>query len=145
MKRMKVWGIALSVLLLTGASVAFGQQGTGQGRQGPRYYNPATETTVKGTIEQVRQVNGRKGWWTGTHLTLKTAKETLDVHIGPSWFLAEKKFSVAKGEQIEVTGSKIKYQGADAIIAREVKKGKQVLVLRNAQGIPEWSGGRRRY
>jgi hypothetical protein len=133
------------VLLLAGAPAAFGQQGMGQGRQGPRYYNPATETTVKGTVEQVRQVNGGRGWWTGTHLTLKTAKETLDVHIGPSWFLAEKKFSFAKGDQIEVTGSKIKYQGADALIAREVKKGKQVLVLRNAQGIPEWSGGRRRY
>lgn len=147
MKTRKLWGIVLFAALfaLSGSVVAFGQQGTGQGRQGQRYYNPATEVTVKGTVEQVRQVTGRKSWWTGTHLTLKTAKETLDVHLGPSWYLAEKKFAVAKGDQIEVTGSKIKYEGADAIIAREVTKGKQVLVLRNAQGVPEWSKGRRSY
>lgn len=67
------------------------------------------------------------------------------MHVEPSWFPAEKKFTVAKGDRIEIMGSKIKYEGADALIAREVKKRKQVLILRNAQGIPEWSGGRRRY
>ena len=33
-----------------------------------------------------------------------------------------------------------KFQDKDRIVAREVKRGDQVLVLRNAQGIPDWSG-----
>lgn len=146
-KSAKLWGVPLYAVLffLAGASPAFAQGGKGGPRQGPSYYDPSTEVTAKGTVEHVRQVTGRRGWWTGTHVTVKTAKETLDVHVGPSWSLAKKKFTLAKGDQIEVTGSKIKYQGADALIAREVKKGKQILVLRNAQGIPEWSRGRRRY
>lgn len=27
-----------------------------------RNYDPSTETTVKGTVEQVKQVSGRRGW-----------------------------------------------------------------------------------
>jgi hypothetical protein len=49
-----------------------------------------------------------------------------------------------EGDQIEVIGSKVKYQGADALVAREVRKGGKALTLRNVQGIPQWSRGRRR-
>ena len=106
-------------------------------------YNPATETTVKGAVEEVNTITGRHGW-NGTHLALKTKDKTIDVHLGPASFLKEKGFSFAKGDQVEVTGSKTEYAGSAVIIAREVKKGGKTLVLRNAQGIPEWSGGRRR-
>lgn len=119
-------------------------QGMGQSRGG-RFYNPSTETTVTGTIEEVRTVPSRSGrGWGGTHLDLKTESGTFDVHLGPSAFLAAKNFTFAKGDQVEATGSKVTYQGHDAIIAREVKMGGKVLTLRNAQGIPQWSGGRRR-
>jgi hypothetical protein len=61
----------------------------------------------------------------------------LTVSLGPSWFLDSKGFKVAKGDQVEVTGSK--FQDQNTIVAREIKKSDQVLVLRNSQGIPEWS------
>lgn len=146
MKATKLWEIPLAAVLLflAGPPVAFAQAGMGQGRPGARYYNPSTEVTVKGTVEQVREVTGRRRGWNGTHLTLRTAKETFDVHLGPSSFLAEKGFKFAKGDQIEVTGSKVKYNGAEALIARQVKKEGKTLVLRDARGIPEWSRGRRR-
>ncbi len=76
-----------------------------------------------------------------THLELKTESGTLDVHLRPSAFLSSKGFQFAKVDQVEVTGSKATFQGHEAIIAREVRKGGKVLTLRNAQGIPEWSGG----
>jgi DNA/RNA endonuclease YhcR with UshA esterase domain len=106
-------------------------------------YNPASETTLKGTVEDVKTVKGRHGW-NGTHLTLKAEGKSIDVHLGPASFIKEKGFSFAKGDQVEVTGSKTEYSGAETIIAREVKKEGKTLVLRNAQGIPEWAGGYRR-
>ncbi len=135
------------VLLIVAAAIAYAApvaycQGTGgQGRG--RYYNPNTETTVKGTVEEVKIIAGPWGGPGGTHLNLKADSGSFDVHLGPSRFLAEKKFKFAKGDQVEVTGSKVTYQGHDAIIAREVKMGGKVLTLRDAQGIPEWSGARR--
>jgi DNA/RNA endonuclease YhcR with UshA esterase domain len=106
-------------------------------------YDPATEITVTGTIEAVQQVS-RSGAWGGTHLKLKTKDETLDVHLGPSKFVADKGFTFEKGDKVEVTGSKIKYDGKYALVARTVKKGDKTLTLRDASGVPLWSRGRRR-
>lgn len=118
-------------------------QGAGPGR-GARVYNPASETTVTGTVEEVKTVTRRGGrGWGGTHLDLKTDSGMFDVHLGPSGFLASKGFKFAKGDQVEVTGSKVTFQGHDAIVARAVKVGGKVLTLRDPQGIPRWSGGRR--
>jgi hypothetical protein len=109
-----------------------------RGPKGAPLYNPATESTVKGTVEAVNQVTGRRGWG-GTHLQLKTESETLDVHVGPSWFLSQNKMAFAKGDQIEVTGSKVKFANTDALLAREITKGEQKLTLRNERGFPVWS------
>jgi hypothetical protein len=132
--------IAIAISTLSVAS-ALAQRGMGQGAG--RMYDPATETTVKGTVEEVKQIPGQRGGASGTHLIVKTDKETLEVHLGPTAFLEKEKFTFAKGDQIEVTGSKVKIGAADALLAREVKKGDKTLTLRNAQGIPVWSGGRR--
>jgi DNA/RNA endonuclease YhcR with UshA esterase domain len=131
-------GLALIGLLVL--PVAYAQRGSGQRA---RVYNPANETTVKGTVEEVKTLTGRRGW-SGTHLKLKTEDKTFDVHLGPSSFLKEKGFSFAKGDRIEVTGATAEFGGSEALIAREVKKSGKILALRDAQGIPKWSGGWRR-
>ena len=76
---------------------------------------------MKGSVEAVNQFLGPQGW-AGTHLTLVTDKETVDVEIGPSWYLTQQKINFAKGDKIEVTGSRIKWENKDALIAREVKE-----------------------
>jgi hypothetical protein len=118
-------------------------------KQGPaNFYNPNTETTLNGTVEQVETAivpggglsQQAEGKYSGPiYLNLKAESGMLRVLLGPSWFLESKGFKFAQGDQIEVTGSK--FQDEDMIVAREVKKGDQVLVLRNADGTPEWSRG----
>jgi DNA/RNA endonuclease YhcR with UshA esterase domain len=139
MKNSSAWTMFLAAVLMSflTAAVVFAQQQTGQRRGMPRY-DPATEATVTGIVQEVKQVAGSAGW-SGTHLTLDTDAGTFDVHVGPSVFLTEKGFTFAKGDQIEVTGSKVKYEAADALIARVVKKGDKVLTLRDAKGFPVWS------
>ena len=141
---------ALTAMVLASGAAAQMGQGNGQGMgMGPRHYDPSTVVTVKGTVQDLQSNavaqghNGRMGG-TGTHLVLKTDKESMTVLVGPSSFLTEKNFSLAKGDKIEVTGSKVKYGGSDAIIAREIKKGDAVLTLRNEQGVPQWSMGPQR-
>jgi hypothetical protein len=140
MKTLYAVSISAGLLLIAVLALPFSyaQVGPGAGRRA-RMYNPATETTVKGTVEEVKTVSGRRGWH-GIHLMLKTEDKTLDVHLGPEAFLKEKGFSFAKGDELEVLGSRTTYRGGEAIIAREVKKGGETLVLRNEQGIPQWSG-----
>jgi hypothetical protein len=143
MKRISFPGILLIAIAISTISVgsALAQRGLGQGAG--RMYDPATETTVKGTVEEVKRIPGQRGAASGVHLIVKTDKETLEVHLGPTAFLEKEKFTFSKGDQIEVTGSRVKIGAADALLAREVKKGDKMLTLRNAQGIPAWSGGMR--
>ena len=74
---------------------------------------------------------------------IKTAQGSLEVHLGPTSYLEKQQFAFAKGDQIEVIGSKVKIESADVVIAREVKKGGKTLTLRDAQGVPFWSKGGR--
>ena len=47
--------------------------------------------------------------------------------------------SFSKGDELAFTGSKVKYGGADLILAREVLKGAETPVLRDNQGNPVWN------
>jgi DNA/RNA endonuclease YhcR with UshA esterase domain len=133
MARLKLFAAAA----LLAVSVAALAQGSGPQR---RRYDPKTEITVKGTVEDVQQYTGRGGR-TGLHLILKTESSTLDVHVGPSAYISQQQFSFAKGDSIEVVGSKTTIRGTEALIARQITKDGKTLVLRDAQGIPQWARG----
>jgi hypothetical protein len=79
----------------------------------------------------------------GIHLTLETASESLEVHLGPAGFLTEKKLSVAKGDALEIVGSRLTIDDKAVLVARQIKKGDQTVTLRDESGRPLWSGGRR--
>ena len=106
--------------------------------RGSRNYNPATEITVKGTIENVMQSSGRHGW-SGIHLSLKADQGICDVHVGPASFVSAQQFTFSKGDSIEVTGSKTKMNGKEVVIARQITKDGKVITLRDEQGFPKWS------
>jgi len=146
MRKQLAWQLVPLVALIIFLGSACATVISAQAPPGPRAraprYDAAAEVTLKGTVEAVQQSEGRRGW-AGTHLTLKTGEETLDVHAGPSWFLAKQKMSFAKGDEIEVTGAKAKFGEQEALLARVIKKGEQSVTLRDARGIPVWARGRR--
>jgi len=128
------------ISILTATLVAgLGFVAFAQGPRGMRNYDPKTEITVKGTIEDVQEQTSKNGNM-GTHLMLKTDSGTLPVHVGPSAYIAKKQFSFAKGDVVEILGSKVSMAGEETLLAREITKAGKTLVLRNAQGIPEWAG-----
>jgi hypothetical protein len=134
------------VTFLLAATMAFaqgmGQRGGGQ-RQGGGNYDLATETTVTGTVEEVRQTPGPGKGQGGLHLMLRTDAGIQEVDVGPAAYVSSQKATFAKGDSISVTGSRITRETGAAIIAREIKKGDQVLTLRDAKGFPLWSGAAR--
>jgi hypothetical protein len=117
------------------------------GQQTPMY-DTKTETTLKGTVEEVKTTTGtmrgrgRMGMpgmdMEGTHVMLKTGSETIEVHLGPSSFMKEKSIEIAKGDAVEVVGSRVKVGESDALIAREIRKGEASWTLRDADGRPLW-------
>lgn len=127
--------------MMTGQTPGAPDNGSGAGMG--RTYDPDTVTTLRGTAGAVAVVPARGGRLGGTHVTIDSGGQTMDVHLGPTWFLQREGVEVGKGDSIEVTGSVIEADGKTFLIARELKKGQKVLKLRDEMGVPVWSGGRR--
>jgi hypothetical protein len=151
--RIRVFVMLGALMLLTAFTVTAQMGGgRGQGRMmGGPFYNTGSEVTINGTVDEVQQITASNNagmmpncprGWTSTHLILKTDSGTLPVHVGPSSYLTSKNFSIAKGDKLKILGSKVQYQGSDFIIAKEITKGSEVLILRNSAGFPMWSGFR---
>ena len=104
----------------------------------PPKYDLHTETKMKGTVEEVKlppKSNDKEI----VHLLLKTATDTVDAYLCPKSFLDDMGVSFRNGDEINLTGSKVKQGEADLILAREVVKGTDTLVLRDEKGNPVWS------
>ena len=147
MKTRIVAMLSLLAGLIVIGSIAYAQP-PGRG-MGMPMYDKATEITVKGTVEAVVPQSGPMGGrgmgMGGTHLTFKAADNTeYDVHLGPTSWLTANKVEFAKGDQLEIVGSSIMFNGQKALIAREISKGDQKTTLRDANGVPVWSGRGRR-
>lgn len=102
-------------------------------------YDLATETKMKGTIQELKMPE--KGAKEAARLTLKSGDTTIDVYLCPKSFLDDMGSNLAKGDEVNLTGSKVKQDGADLILAREVSKGSDTLVLRDDKGKPVWDWG----
>jgi len=120
-----------------------GSGGWGMGSQYNRMYDPKTVGTISGEVISVDMITPMKGMSQGVHLTLKTDKEIISVHLGPWWYIENRDIRIEPKDKIEVAGSRITYQGKPAIIAAKVKKGDEVLKLRDENGLPVWAGWRK--
>ena len=103
----------------------------------PPKYDSQTETKTKGTIDEIKTitVGSRKDF---TEAVLKAGDTTLQIYLCPKSFQDEMGVTFAKGDEIAVTGSKVKQEDAVVILAREVIKGNDSLLLRDDKGKPIW-------
>ncbi len=113
--------------------------GETQAGAGVPKYNPATESVFKGTVEEVRDRQCPVSGGMGSHVILKLADgSTIEVHLATTKFVNTYELVFSKGDQIEVTGSKVNFEGVDTVFAREVKRGSDVFVFRDKDGKPTW-------
>ena len=120
-----------------------GGSGWGPGSQYGRMYNPSTVETITGEVVSVDKITPMQGMRYGIHLTVKTDKENISVHLGPGWFIENQDMQIKAKDKVEVKGSRVTVDGKPALIAKEVTKGDSTLVLRDESGFPAWSGWRR--
>lgn len=151
MNTKRVGTFLMGLLMFACATTVFAAPGRGMRGSGgwgmsgayQKMYNPATVETVSGEVISVDRIPPMRGMGAGIHLQLKTEKGSISVHLGPAWFIDRLDTQIEKGNAIEVKGSRVTVAGKPAIIAQEVKKGDALLTLRDASGVPAWSGWRR--
>jgi hypothetical protein len=146
--------VAVTVALLLGGTgpESRGQSGVsdgstgGRGSRGPygRMFDPATVQTVRGEVASVELINSREDMACGVCLRLRMKEGPLSIHLGPESYVNHQRIRIEVGDAVEVTGSRVLFEGEPVIIAARVRKGNGVLRLRDARGVPAWSGWCRR-
>lgn len=121
-----------------------GGGGWGAGSAYAGLYNPMTIETIAGEVIAVEQIMPEKNMSYGVHIVLKTDAETISVHLGPVWYIENQDMKIEPQDEVAIKGSRITFEGKPAVIAAEVTKGDEVLMLRDANGLSVWSGWRRR-
>ncbi len=137
---MRKYNIALLavILMLAAAGPLFaGDDGWGPGSAYNSQFDPETVETLSGELVKM-DIIMPKGMSIGVQILLKTAKETVPVHLGPVWFMKKQKREIAPGDMIEITGSRVDSGGNEVIMASQVKKGDKSLKLRDDKGVPVW-------
>ncbi len=100
-------------------------------------YDKTAVAEINGTVTDVREVTKDKAL-AGLHLTVQTGSDSLDVYVGPVEFVKVCEFTFAKGDRVQVIGSKVTFEGAKVVLAREVTREKVTLLIRDKEGEPLW-------
>src|SRR5580704_2767925 len=102
-------------------------------------YDPAVEATFKGTVEEVRDRQCPVSGGMGSHLILRLSpSQSIEVHLASTKFVKTYDLVFSKGDVITVVGTKVQFEGAETIFAREVTRGSETFVFRDKDGKPIW-------
>jgi DNA/RNA endonuclease YhcR with UshA esterase domain len=130
---MKFWITALLALLFVSAPLWAAPQAAA-----PKY-DSSKESTFKGTITEVKDRECPVSHGMGSHFMLKLADgKTYEVHVAKTSFVKDLELVFKVGDEVEVTGVKLTFQDADAILAREIKLGNDLFTFRDKSGKPVW-------
>jgi hypothetical protein len=123
-------------LLLLCATFVPAQKAT-PGESGFPKYDLHSEIKSKGVVDEVKLLpwGARKDI---TQLILKSGEDKVFVYVCPKPFQEEMGIIFTKGDEISFTGSKVKLEGSDVILARELVKGTDTLMFRDDKGNPVW-------
>ncbi len=102
-------------------------------------YSPANEVTRAGTVEDVQEFQCPVTDERGMHVLLNTDQGKVLVHVATALFMRDHKITLQPGDRLQVTGAKIRYQGKEGMIARQIIRRDEVFTVRDTAGKPMWS------
>jgi hypothetical protein len=76
----------------------------------------------------------------GIQLQVQTDEPTtVQVHVGPEWYLERQEIELREHEAVQVTGALAAVDGQPVLLARTITVHGHTLRLRDTQGQPLWS------
>lgn len=101
-------------------------------------YDAHTEMKTKGVVDEINvlPLGTNKDF---IELVIKNGDDKIHIYVCPKTFQDELGISFSKGDAIAVTGSKVKHEAEDVILAKELTRGTDTLVFRDDKGEPVWN------
>lgn len=101
-------------------------------------YNTTDQVTVEGTVQEVKDYKCPVTGTVGSHITVKTSGDAIEVHLAPVTFMKEYEMVLHAGDNVKVVGAKILFEGKPALLAKTVKVGQETFTFRDEKGKPLW-------
>jgi len=135
---MKIWRVVPIIAAVWMATVFAVAAPKPAGEPVPKY-DKGAEAVFKGTVEEVKDRQCPVSSGMGSHLILKLADgSSIEVHLALTKFVTQYELVFKKGDALEVTGVKVKFEGVDTIFARKIKRGSDEFLFRDNDGKPLW-------
>ncbi len=130
--------LPLALFLMLCVTMAPGQKPS-QDAGGLPKYDLHSEMKTKGVVDEVKLLPlGAKRDITELELVIKNGDDKVYIYVCPKAFQEEMGINFVKGDEIAVTGSKVKLEALDVILARQLVKGTDTLLFRDDKGNPVW-------
>jgi DNA/RNA endonuclease YhcR with UshA esterase domain len=134
---MKTWRILVVILAVLIPSLPSSAQKSASTAV-PKY-DKSVEAVFKGTVEDIHDRQCPMSGGLGSHLTLKQPEGGLiEVHLALTKFVRQYELVFQKGDVLEVTGVRVKFEGVDTIFARKIKRRDDEFLFRDNDGKPLW-------
>jgi hypothetical protein len=136
-----LFGMFLIILSISFATASWAQKADDplMGIHFSKRYDLKTVETLSGEVTAVEKFSpGRGGPPQGLRLRVKFPQETVLVILGPIVYVEQQNVKFGVGDRVDVQGSKMTVQGEPLIVAAEVRKGDQVLKMRDKNGEALW-------
>ncbi len=140
--------VALSFVALVAVTLSAGQgfgriggRGDGMSRGQPKY-DPSQEEILSGEVTAVKDIETGNGKAAGAGLELQTGGQSLIVYLDPHVYVDLQNVKIDPGDNVEIKGVKTLIDRQVIFIAGEVRKGSDVLKLRDDNGTPLWAGNK---
>jgi len=118
-----IWLLLALLLLALVLAVPVG------GRRGDSRTAAPAEKNYSGTIEAVNRHDCEICHGVELSVILKTGGGPLEVRLGRQAFFEQRDFNLTRGDAIEVTGIEFTERGKNLVLANEVRKAGESLVL----------------
>lgn len=132
--------IAGGAALVSLAGLAFaGYQYNSSHKKYYRKFDVKKMDVLTGKLAEVRFSGKKKSENRGVEFLIETEEKVIPVHLGPAWFVNKQSENFKMGDVVTIKGSKMHANHEPVLIAQEVKKGNDVLRLRDEYGYPYWT------
>lgn len=103
-------------------------------------YDLQTEKAFTGKIKSIGPAPCAALPISSYHIHVIVEGKLIEVHLGPCWYIAEQKMALKEGDTVQGIGSLTSGRsgGLGIIAAREIRRGSDVLRLRDHTGRPLW-------
>ena len=120
------------------AFVAFAQSAAPPVHAAKVKYEETSRIKLSGVVDDIKQKSlGGTCKAPGIFVTVKVNEQTVELQVGPKWFIDDMTWTFTKGDKLEITGWKIDKDGTEVVV-RKISRGEWTLEPRDDSGAANW-------